>query len=145
MGLPPIVSPLSVRADKMGVQCRLGGGAAAADDGEGDNEDKLHVGGVMNLGNQERPEVEQLWRGATQAIAGTCYERTIVSFHKHIFGDGHPLKICAPSLDPANCSLNQPWDGAGNFYQARSKVFVMQSHDAGRLTAEIRAMVSESD
>ena len=52
--------PTSVRADKMGCDAGWAGGAAAADDGEGENEDKLHVGGVMDLGNQERPEVEQL-------------------------------------------------------------------------------------
>ena len=56
-------------------------GPGAAADGEGENEDELRVGVVMDLRNQERPEAEQLQRGAVQAIAGTPYEQTIVRFH----------------------------------------------------------------
>ena len=33
---------------------------AAATDGEGDEGDELRVGGVMDIGNQDRPEVQQL-------------------------------------------------------------------------------------
>ena len=35
-------------------------GLSAAADGEGENEDELCVGGVMDLRNQECPEIEQL-------------------------------------------------------------------------------------
>jgi hypothetical protein len=35
-------------------------GPSVAADGEGENEDELRVGGVMDLRNQEHPEIEQL-------------------------------------------------------------------------------------
>ena len=49
------------------------GPGAAADNGDDESENEQVVGGVMDLGNQERPEVEQLRHGAEQAIAGICY------------------------------------------------------------------------
>jgi hypothetical protein len=72
MGLSPIVSPLAVRDDKMGVHCQL------------DRVQLLLVEKVrMNLKMRyvseawwkECPEVEQLRRGAAQAITGTRYEQ----------------------------------------------------------------------
>jgi hypothetical protein len=67
MGLSPIVSPLAVRADKMGVH------------GRPDRVQLLLVEKVrMNVSEawwKERPEVEQLRRGAAQAISGTRYEQ----------------------------------------------------------------------
>lgn len=38
------------------------------------------VGGVVDLGTQGQPLVEQLRRGLAQAVARTRYEQTIASF-----------------------------------------------------------------
>jgi len=51
------------------------GPGAAADNGDDVDENEQVVGGVVDLGNQEHPEVEQLRRGAAQAIAGTRFKR----------------------------------------------------------------------
>jgi hypothetical protein len=83
MGLSPIVSPLAVRTDKMGAM-PVGPGAAAAD-GEGENEDELRVGGVMDLRIKNALRLSNSDVGAAQTIAGTRYEQTIVSFHKTVF------------------------------------------------------------
>lgn len=58
---------------------------AAADNGDDESENEQVIGGVMDLGNQERLEVTQLRHGAEQAIAGTRYEQTIVSVNKTPF------------------------------------------------------------
>ena len=47
--------------------------AAAAYNGDDESDNEQVFGGVMDLGNQEWPEVEQLRHGAEQAIAGICY------------------------------------------------------------------------
>jgi hypothetical protein len=54
-------------------------GAAAADE----NEYEQVVGGVLDLGVQQRLEVDHLRRGAAQVFSGTRYEQTVVCFHKH--------------------------------------------------------------
>jgi hypothetical protein len=51
--------------------------AAGVDDIENDNDQ--YVGGVVDLGNHERPEVEILRQGAAAVASGTPYEQTIVS------------------------------------------------------------------
>jgi len=58
---------------------------ALAENGEEANEDEQVVGGVVDLGNRQLPEVEQLRRGAVQAVAGTRYEQTIVCLHTMLF------------------------------------------------------------
>jgi hypothetical protein len=76
----------------------VGPGAAAAD-GEGENEDELRVGGVMDLRIKNALRLSNSDVGAAQTIAGMRYEQTIVSFHKTLFSrDGHPLKINAPRV-----------------------------------------------
>jgi hypothetical protein len=35
--------------------------------------DNVVVGGVLNLGNPERPEIDNLHQGTTEAIQGRCY------------------------------------------------------------------------
>lgn len=49
--------------------------AASSDDADG----QLHIGGVLDLGNPERPEVQQLRQGAREALRGTRYQQTVVS------------------------------------------------------------------
>ena len=47
---------------------------------DGDNEgDGQFVGGFIDLGNQERSEVERLRQGAAAVAGGRRYEQTIVS------------------------------------------------------------------
>ena len=101
--------------------------AAGTEDGGG-----CHVGGILELGNPERPEIEQLRRGAREAIQGTRYEQTIVScyWHSQATHHGDTFKINAPPCDPVPISESTPGymtrafptlfpDGAGDFYQAR--------------------------
>jgi len=52
---------------------------AAADEDGGSDIDNQFVGGFIDLGNRERPEVEQLCQGAAAVVGGTRYEQTIVS------------------------------------------------------------------
>ena len=68
----PIAFLLAMRANKMGGAMPVGL-AAAAYNGDDESDNEQVFGGVMDLGNQERPEVEQLRHGAEQAIAGICY------------------------------------------------------------------------
>lgn len=60
--------------------------AVATDDEDNEVGNTQFVGGVVDLGNQERPEVEHLRQGAAEAIRGARYEQNIVSVRiKEIF------------------------------------------------------------
>lgn len=59
----------------------VGPDAAAGMEEAGGNDDQFDVGGILDLGNPERPEIEQLRRGARDAIQGTRYQQTIVSLY----------------------------------------------------------------
>ena len=77
-------------ADRLPV-CREGrqdGGAAmpvgphaAAGTENADDFGEVVVGGILDLDNPERPEIEELRRGATDAIQGMRYQQTVVSKH----------------------------------------------------------------
>jgi hypothetical protein len=64
-----------------GAEMPVGPHAAAGNEDVKDTDDfgDVTVGGILDLGNPERPEIEQLCRGATEAIGGTCYWQTVVS------------------------------------------------------------------
>jgi hypothetical protein len=60
---------------------------------------------MLDLGNQEQPEVELLQHGAVQVISGTHYEQTVISFHKTNFSEHVDiLKINAPNFDSPQLS-----------------------------------------
>ena len=61
-----------------GAEMPVGPHAAAGNEEEDDFGD-VAVGGILDLGNPERPEIEQLRRGATEAITGMRYRQTVVS------------------------------------------------------------------
>jgi hypothetical protein len=56
------------------------GPGSAATGGEPDDEDDLRVGGVVDVADQERSEVEHLRRGAQEAVRQTRYEQSVVSY-----------------------------------------------------------------
>lgn len=79
--------PTCCEGQQDGGAMPVGPDAAMTTDDE-DNEvgNTQFVGGVVDLRNQEQPEVEHLRQGAAEAIRGAHYEQNIVSVHiKEIF------------------------------------------------------------
>lgn len=70
---------LEGRQDGLGADAMPVGPDAAAGTEEVGDFDDIVVGGFLDLGNPERPEVEQLRRGARETIRGTRYQQTVVS------------------------------------------------------------------
>jgi hypothetical protein len=67
------------RQDGSGAAMPVGPDAVSGEDGDPDDDDDQFVGGLIDIGNQERPEVEQLRQGAAAVASGRSYEQTIVS------------------------------------------------------------------
>ena len=67
------------RRDGSGAAMPVGPDAVSEEDGDPDDDDNQFVGGLIDIGNQERPEVEQLRQGAAAVANGRSYEQTIVS------------------------------------------------------------------
>jgi len=91
----------------------VGPDAAAAPGDVGDVDGQLVVGGVLDLGNPECLEVQQLRQGAREVLRAAHYQQTIVSliaiFQLSYFSyhtDG--LKINTPPCDPTPLSESTP-------------------------------------
>ena len=65
------------RQDGAGPAVPVGPQTAASDDVD-DADGQLQVAGVLDLGNIERPEVQQLRQGIGEALHGTRYQHTVV-------------------------------------------------------------------
>ncbi|KAJ7061426.1 hypothetical protein C8F01DRAFT_968469, partial [Mycena amicta] len=83
---------------------------------DGDDESTTFVGGVPNLGNTTRPEVEEIRRAAGQA-AGPTYQQTIIqapAVDPNPVAEWTPgyMALAFPSLFP---------DGTADFYSPRQR------------------------